>query len=246
MSHYLPGTAKIGPLPKTSWTLLAVVKDADSPPARQALSQLCESYWYPLYAFLRRSGEPPERAEDLIQSFFADIIAREFFKNVDPAKGTFRSFLLASLTNHVNNVRDWERRDKRGGKVLHFSLDFRDAEGRYGGELAHRGTPERLYQRRWALTVLNRVLEELEREMVNASKGQLFDSLKPTLTGGGISERHSRIGEQLGMTEKAVKQSAYRMRKRYRELMREEIGRTVVDPDLVNQEIADLFSALST
>lgn len=245
MSRYSPSTAKIGPLPKISWTLLAVVKDADSPQARQALAQLCEAYWYPLYAFLRRSGAPPERAEDLIQSFFADILARNFFKDVDPAKGKFRSFLLASLTNHVNNVRDREKRDKRGGKILHVSLDFRDAEGRYGCEAAHWATPERLYQRRWALTVLNRVLENLEREMVDASKGQLFESLKPTLTGGGTSETHSQIGEQLGLTEKSVKQAAYRMRKRYRELMREEIGRTVVNPDCIDQEIADLFSALS-
>jgi RNA polymerase sigma factor (sigma-70 family) len=239
-------SAQVGSFPPTTWGLVANAKDPNSPLARQSLSELCEAYWYPLYAFLRRSGEAPERAEDLIQGFFAHILARDFFRDVEPAKGKFRSFLLASLTNFVRNQRDWERRVKRGGKVRHLSLDFRDAEGRYVCEAAHQATPERLYERRWALTVLNRVLEGLEREMVTASKGPLFEKLKSGLTGGSKSDTYSKIGEPLGMTEKAVRQEAYRIRKRFRALVHEEIGRTVIDPDLVDEELADLFRCLDS
>ncbi|WP_406696796.1 sigma-70 family RNA polymerase sigma factor [Singulisphaera sp. Ch08] len=228
-----------GSFPLTTWGLVANAKDPDSPLARRALAELCEAYWYPLYAYMRRSGETPERAEDLIQGFFAHILARDFFKDVEPSKGKFRSFLLSSLSNFVNNHRDWEKRTKRGGKVRHIPLDYRDAEGRYVNEVTHGATPERLYERRWALTVLNRVLEELERELVVASKGPLFEKLKSSLTAGSKMGGYSEIGEQLGMSEKAVKQEAYRIRKRYRELVREEIGRTVADPKLVDQEIAD-------
>ncbi|WP_406695599.1 hypothetical protein V5E97_31785 [Singulisphaera sp. Ch08] len=129
--------------------------------------------------------------------------------------------------------------------VRHVAFDFRDDEGRYVCEAAHQATLERLYGRRWALTVLNRVLVELERELIATSKGALFEKLKPSLAGGSKLGRYAEIGEQLGMTEMAVKQEAYRIRKRYRELVREEIGRTVSDPMLVDQEIADLFQSLS-
>lgn len=230
--------------PETSWTMVANAKDLGSPAARRALADLCQAYWYPLYAFLRRTGESPDRAEDLLQGFFADILGRDFLRDVEPSKGRFRSFLLASLSHFVNNRRDWEQREKRGGKIRHVSIDLRDAEGRYVIEVAHRATPERLFERRWALTVLNRVLEALEAELRRAGKGRLFDRLKGSLVGGRDAARYAEIAAELGMTERAVNQESYRIRKRYRAMICEEVGRTVADPADVDREIADLFDAL--
>jgi RNA polymerase sigma-70 factor (ECF subfamily) len=228
----------------TSWTVVAQARDRNSPEARQALAELCQAYWYPMYAFVRRRGHSAHEAEDLTQGFFADLLARDSLKEVDPSKGKFRSFLLAALQHFLSNQRDRDQRLKRGGKIPHLSLDFHDAETRYQREPGHVETAERLFQRRWALTLLARVLEELEREVNGENKGPLFERLKPTLMGESDTASHAQIGAALGMSAGAVKVAAHRLRKRFRALLQEEISRTLADPGDFQEEINELFVAL--
>lgn len=230
----------------TCWNVVAHARDPDSPLARQSLAELCQTYWYPLYAFVRRRGYTAAQAEDLTQGFFADLLARDFLKDIDPTKGKFRSFLRVAMSNYLNNERDRRLRAKRGGGIPHVSIDFRDAEGRYLNEPSHEVTPERLFERRWALTLIQCALDRLEREMADARKQPLFERLKPALQGEADPASHSEIAAALGMTGAAVKQEAYRLRKRFRAIVRDEIGRTVAEPGEVDQEITDLFVALGS
>jgi RNA polymerase sigma-70 factor (ECF subfamily) len=229
----------------TSWTIVAQARDESAPAARQALTELCQAYWYPMYAFLRRRGHSPDQAEDLTQGFFADLLARDSLKGVDPSKGKFRSFLLGSLQHYLSNRRDWDQRLKRGGKIPHLSLDFRDAERCYLREPAHEETPERLFDRRWALTLLARVLDRLEREVDSENKRPLFERLKPTLMGESDTATYAQLGTELGMTTGAVKVAVHRLRKRFRALLQDEIARTLADPGDFQEEINELFLALS-
>jgi RNA polymerase sigma-70 factor (ECF subfamily) len=212
--------------------------------ARQALADLCQAYWYPMYAFVRRRGHLPHEAEDLTQGFFADLLARDSLKGVDPAAGKLRSFLLASLEHFLSNQRERKDRLKRGGKIPHLSLDFHDAENRYQREPGHVETPERLFQRRWALTLLARVLEGLEREASRNNKGLLLERLKPSLMGESGAASHAQVGIELGMSPGAVKVAAHRLRKRFRALLQAEIERTLADPGDFEEEINELFVAL--
>jgi RNA polymerase sigma-70 factor (ECF subfamily) len=239
-----PENTVAGQFVTTSWTILARAGNSDSPEARRSLAELCQAYWYPIYAYLRRRGHSPHEAEDLTQGFFADLLERDFLKLLDPAKGKFRSFLLAALGNFLANRRDWDLRIKRGGKVTQFSFDLPDAEDRYVHEPSHEATPERVFERRWALTLLARVLDRLEQEVNRGQKGLLFDRLRSTLMGESDAASYARIGTALGMTEGAVKVAAHRLRKRYRALLQEEIARTVAEPGDCAQEINDLFQAL--
>jgi RNA polymerase sigma-70 factor (ECF subfamily) len=198
-----------------------------------------------MYAYLRRRGHSPDEAEDLTQGFFADLLARDSLKGVDPSKGKFRSFLLASLEHFLSNRRDWDRRLKRGGKIPHLSLDFRDAESCYLREPAHEETPERLFERRWALTLLAHVLDRLEREVDGENKRPLFECLKPTLMGESDAASYAQLGKELGMTPGAVKVAAHRLRKRFRAMLQDEIARTLANPGDYQQEINELFLALS-
>ena len=239
-------TSDGGRFTTTCWTVIVQARDQGSPQAHQALAELCRAYWYPLYVFLRRRGYQPDQAEDLTQGFFADLLSRDFFKTVDPAKGRFRTFLLASLEHFLANRRDWERRVKRGGKVHHVSIDLRNAEGRYLREPAHEATPERLFERRWTLTLLDHVLDRLECEMILKGKGGLFERLKPALMGAHDEATYALVGKDLGKTESAIRVDACRLRKRFRALMYEEIARTVADPSQVDDEINALFLTLSS
>jgi RNA polymerase sigma-70 factor (ECF subfamily) len=228
----------------TSWTIVAQAADRSSPQARQALTALCQTYWYPMYAFVRRLGHSAHEAEDLTQGFFADLLARNSLKGVDPSKGKFRSFLLASLQHFVSNQRDRGRRLKRGGTIPHLSLDLHDAEIRYQREPGHVETPERLFQRRWALTLLARVLERLEHEAHSENKGPLFERLQPSLVGESDAASYAHVGAELGMSAGAVKVAAHRLRRRFRALLQEEIGRTLTDPGDFQEEINELYLAL--
>jgi RNA polymerase sigma factor (sigma-70 family) len=244
MPHFEEDDAAARRFTSTCWTEVARARDQQTPEARQALADLCQAYWYPLYAYLRRRGQSPHEAEDLTQGFIADLLARDFLRDVDPAKGKFRSFLLTALQHYLSNQRDRANRLKRGGKIAHLSLDFHVAESCYLREPAHEVTPERLFERRWALTLLDRVLGELEREVDRGDRGALFERLKPTLTGENDGASYAQIGAELGMTEGAVKVAAHRLRKRYRALLQEEIGRTLADPGEFKEEINALFQAL--
>ena len=231
--------------PTTHWSRVAVAGDPADPEARAALEGLCRDYWYPLYAFARRRGLGVDDAADLVQSFLADLIARRDLAAADPNRGRFRSFLLAACAHYLANRRDHDRAAKRGGGRAPVSIDRMEAEGRYGREPFHELTAERLFARRWALDLLERALKRLEADAAGAGQATLFTHLRPALTGGGGSGPHAALAEDLGMTEGAVKMAALRLRRRYRDLLRAEIARTVADPSDVDDEVRDLFAALT-
>jgi RNA polymerase sigma-70 factor (ECF subfamily) len=235
-----------GQFPTTHWGLVLAARDPAAPEERAALASLCAAYWYPLYAFVRRKGYDPERAADLTQEFFARLLEKDYLQSVDPSKGRFRSFLLAACSNFLANQRDWESARKRGGGRPPVSIDMRDAEDRYRAEPAHELTAERLFERRWALTLLDDVLDQLGGEFHRAGKGALYDRLKVILVGAQDAVSYSQVGQELGMTEAALKKAAQRLRERYRELLRERIAATVEDPGQVEDEIRDLFAILGS
>jgi RNA polymerase sigma factor (sigma-70 family) len=239
------GRPLTGRFRSTRWGDVLAARDPTDPGTREALARLYRTYWYPLYAYIRRKGFPPEHAEDLTQGFFSDGLSRSFLRGVDPARGRFRSFLLASFENYLRNEQDRARRVKRGGRVAILSIDGGGAEARYLREPTHVETAERLYDRRWALTLIDRALDRLERRMAEQGKGQLFDRLKPALLGTDDAVAYAHMASELGMTEGSVKVAAHRLRGRLRESIRAEIAETVSDPADVDQEIRDLFSALN-
>jgi len=230
----------------THWENVLAARDVDDPRAGAALAEHCRTYWYPLYAFARRKGSTPEQAEDLTQGFFCDGLARDFLRSVDPARGRFRTFLLAAFAHYLGHQRARENRVKRGDRVVIDSLEGGGAEARYLREPAHIETAERLFVRRWALTVLDHALYRLERRMIGQGKAPLFDRLKPALLGTEDAVGYAQVGEELGLTEGAVKVAAHRMRARLGALIRAEVAQTLGDPSQIDDEIRDLFSALGS
>ncbi len=226
----------------TRWSLIVAARDGHSHEARQALSQLCEVYWYPLYAYIRRRGHTADQAQDLTQEFFARLLERDFLGAADPEKGRFRAFLLACCKNFLANEHDRAAAQKRGGRAP-ATLSVEGAEERYRREPAHDLTPERAFERRWALTLLDRALGRLRDEFTGRGKGGVFDGLRPYLVGDRGAPQE-RAAAALGMSVGAFKVAVHRMRQRYRELLREEIAQTVGGPDEVEEEIRDLFTAL--
>jgi len=230
--------------PSTHWSVVLAAQ-ADNPArARAALEQLCSVYWYPLYAYLRRRGHQPPDAEDLVQGFIAHLLERQFFQVADPDKGRFRSYLLASLNHFVADVADRNGRQKRGdGKPL-LSLDAVTAERRYAQEPADPSNPEQLFERRWALTLLDTVLHRLEMEATESGRADLFRQLKGVLLGerGGVP--YAKLAPQLGLSEAALTMTVHRLRRRYRELIRDEIAHTVSRPVEIEEEMRHLFQIL--
>ncbi len=212
--------------------------------ARDALATLCATYWYPLYAFVRRKGYNQEAAQDLVQGFFARLLEKGDLALVDRGKGKFRSFLMASCTHYLANQADHDRAKKRGGGQSPISIDRLAAEGRYGCEPSHDLTAERLFERRWALTLLDNVLEALAAEMARAGKTRQFEALRPSLLGGGKRTPYREIAEELNLTEQAARAAVHRLRRRYREILREEVACTVSDPAELDEEIRSLFASL--
>lgn len=241
------GAAAAGPsrFATTHWSQVLAARDRSVPQGREALAALCGTYWYPLYAYVRRQGFPQDEAEDLTQEFFARLLERDYLQAVDRAKGRFRCFLLAACKHFLANERDRSRAAKRGGGRAVLSLDVETAEARYRREPACALTPERLFEQRWALTVLDHVLGRLRDELVRAGKGKLFDKLKTALTGEKSAARQAQLADDLGMSVGAVKVAVHRLRRRYRDLLREEISHTLDDPAQVEEEIRDLFAALA-
>ena len=229
----------------TDWGLIETARGRDEALAREALGSLCAQYWYPLYAYIRRRGYPADRAQDLTQGLFASLLSRNFLGALGPEKGKFRAFLFASCQNFLANQYEHDHARKRGGGRRTFSIDLADAEGRYSREPSHDLTPERLYDRRWTLTLLARVLDRLAVEVRRSGKGGLFDQLKPALLGEGDAVAHAQVAGRLGMSEGAVKVAAHRLRRRYRELLREEVRRTVDTVEEVEDEIRGLFVSLA-
>lgn len=229
----------------TQWSLILAARGGDTPEAREALAALCEIYWYPLYAFVRRKGYDRDQAQDLVQAFFLRLLENDDLSVVAPAKGRFRSYLMAACTHLLANQRVYDRALKRGGGRPPISLHSVEAERRYLLEPTHTLTPERLYLRRWATTLLDVALDRLRQEMTEDGKSSLFEELKSSLLADDTADSYRRIGQQIGRSEGAARVIVHRMRSRFRAILREEVGRTVADPNDVEQEIRDLFAALS-
>jgi RNA polymerase sigma factor (sigma-70 family) len=228
----------------TRWTVvLAAAKGRDSPAAASAMAQLCRDYWYPLYAFIRRRGYESHQAEDLTQEFFARLLDKHVLAGVDREKGKFRAFLLAAVKHFLANERDRAQAQKRGGGRAVIAWESLGAEARYRLEPADALTPEKLFERRWALALLDQVLARLQGEFDQGGKAQQFDALKGTLT-GGLETAYAAIAERLGMSQVAVKVAVHRLRRRYRELLREQIAHTVADPSEIDEEIRHLLNCL--
>ena len=239
-----PGRAAGSQFAATRWTLVLAAGRRPSPKAADAMSELCRIYWYPLYAYVRRRGYGAQDAEDLTQEFFARILAKDCLSSVDRSKGKFRSFLLASLKHFLANEWDRAHAQKRGGGQGTVPLDGFSAETRYNLEPAHDMTPDRLFERQWAITVLEQVMGRLRREFVSSERVKIFDALKPFLAGDETSATYAQSADRLEMTEGAVKVAVHRMRRRYRELLREEIAQTVASPEEIADEIRYLMSCL--
>jgi RNA polymerase sigma factor (sigma-70 family) len=233
------------PFATTQWSLVLLARERASPQADEALAALCGAYWYPLYTYIRRQVQTAEQAEDLTQEFFARLLEKDFLRTVDRERGRFRAFLLACCKHFLANERDRAGARKRGGDCSIRTLDFQSAADRYCLEPADTMTPEKLFERRWALTLLDQALEQLGQEFAQADKGELFERLKGTLVGGADHQSHAEIGAALGMTEAAVKKAAQRLRERYRAIVRELIAATVDGPGAIDNEIQTLFAVLS-
>jgi RNA polymerase sigma-70 factor (ECF subfamily) len=227
----------------TQWSLVLLARDAGNAQADEALAVLCQTYWYPLYGYIRRQGQSAEQAADLTQEFFLRFLEKDYLHTVDRERGRFRAYLLACCKHFLANERDRAAAQKRGGGQRTLSLNFAAADQRYQLEPADAVIPDRLYQRRWALTLLDQVLQDLEREYTDAGKAELFDHLRGTLQGERAG--YAELGRQLAMSADAVKKAAQRLRQRYRELLRARIAATVEDPALVDDEIRELFAALA-
>ena len=234
-----------GIFPTTQWSDVLRAGQTTSAVAAPALERLCRNYWYPLYVFVRRRGHGPEEAQDLTQSFFAFILEKDALKSLTQAKTKFRSFLLAALTNFLNNEWSKQHAQKRGGRHQIISWDDLGPEERYRHEPADNVTPEKLFDRRWAFTLIAGALERLRRESEAAGKRAVFDVLEPVLTGEVEPGFYPRAAAQMNMSEGAVKVTLHRLRRRFGELLRSEVAYTVADPQQIEEEVRYLLAALS-
>ena len=230
----------------TRWTEVLQAAQSSAPGGEAALENLGRKYWYPLYAYVRREGLSPHDAQDLTQAFFARFLEKNYLAQVDPARGKFRSFLLASLKHFLANEWDRRRAQKRGGGTQIISLDEQAAEARYLLEPRDETNAEKIFERRWALTVLEEVLSRLERECTDAGKADQFRALKDHMMGDPDAAPQAELGRRLNMTPAAVKVTIHRLRKRYRALLREEIAQTVATPAEVDGELRHLLTVIAS
>jgi RNA polymerase sigma factor (sigma-70 family) len=241
--HTLPGSSRF---PTTRWTLVVAAGDPQRKDSRSALVSLCENYWYPLYAYLRRRGHAPDEAQDLTQEFFMRVLGGRYLDKADPEKGRFRSFILTSLKFFAADEQDRQRAQKRGGGAV-VSFEFSSGESgeeRYQREPGHDETPDRIFERRWALSMLERVMERLRDEFVQHDRPENFERMKVFLLGQSEAPYAALAGE-MNTSEGALKVAIHRLRKRYRELFRQEIADTVADPAEVESELRYLAAVLT-
>ena len=218
--------------------------DSNDPMAEASLSRLCETYWYPLYYYIRRLGHSPPDAQDLTQGFLARLVHKDYLNGIKQEKAKFRSFLLVTLKHFLANEWDRANRLKRGGGKELVSFD--DTENRFVAEPVDEMSPEKAFDRRWALALLSHVLSRLEAEFCASNKALLFQELKGVLSGEDTGDSYVELGQRLGMSESNVKVTVHRLRRRYRELLREEVAATVDSPEETNEEIRHLFATLSS
>jgi len=229
----------------TNWNTVLAAGESDSVRAAEALAALCRTYWYPLYGYVRRKGHSVHDAEDLTQGFFQELLRRQSIKQCR-REGKFRSFLLSALENYLAAQWNHAHRQKRGGQYHLISFEEMRPEARYQMEPVDLRSPERIFDRGWALTVLYEALERLRQDCVAAGRESLFQELKGILSGDGSAAPYAEIGARLHMSEVAVKVAAHRVRQRYAELVREAVARTLTNPapSEVEEEIRDLMAAL--
>lgn len=228
----------------TPWSLILAAKTDESKESQEALAELCQMYWYPLYAYVRRRGHTREVAEDITQGFFTQMIEREFLQFVDRTRGRFRSYLLTSLKHHMAN--DWHRKQavKRGGAAFHVSLDADGAEALYGASTDGPATPEALFDRDWARTVLASALTDVSEDYAHRGEAALFDALKPYMTGDEDGTPYSQVAERLGMSEPAVKTAVHRLRRRLGQAIHARIAETLADAGQIEEEMKYLLQIL--
>ena len=229
----------------THWSVVLAAGNADSTCAREALSRLCQTYWYPLYAYARRCGQSPHDAQDLTQAFFAQILEENWIAKSDPQRGRFRSFLLAFMRHFMANEWKREHSQKRGGGQTFLSLNDDSAEDRYKLEPVEKKTPENLFERGWALSLLDSVLAKLDAEYRREGKAEWMNAMRPALTSDRGSIKYAEIAKELGITETAARVAVHRLRQQYRRLLRSEVAHTVAAPDEVDEELRHLFKALT-
>ena len=229
----------------THWSVVLAAGHCGSPNAVEALEKLCRAYWPPLYTYARRLGRSAEEAQDLTQEFFARLLEKNYLEAADPEKGKFRSFLLTAFKRFLANEWDRANREKRGGGRQLISLDETDGENRYLAEPADTMTPEKAFERRWALRLLEEVLNRLEKEYAAAGKKKVFEELQILLTGEKTQSPYAEIAARLRMSEGTLKVTVHRLRQRYRDLLRLEVGNTVASPAEIDGEIRHLFAAIS-
>jgi RNA polymerase sigma factor (sigma-70 family) len=225
----------------THWSLVLKAGRSDSTQAKYALEKLCQTYWFPLYAYVRRRGYSPEDAQDLTQGFFERLLEHRSISAADPERGRFRSFMLGALNHFLADERARAQAQKRGGGRQVVHLDVAAAEQRLDSELKDNVTPDKTFDRQWAAALLNAVLNSLAEEYARDGKKDFFEALKQTLAGARESQPYADLAQRLGMNEGAVRTAVHRLRKRYRELLRAEIGNTVGSETEVEEEIRHLF-----
>ena len=230
----------------TRWSTIAAAAERASPKNQEALAELCRQYWYPIYAFARRSGHDAHDSQDLTQSFFEYLLERNTLNQATPARGRFRTFLLASFQNHLSHFRERARALKRGGGFQILSLDGEAAEDRYWQEPADELTAEKIFEARWAMTVLAEAMSRLSAECASQGKKATFEALKSFLDpiNAKTPQSYEQTSDGLGVSVGAVKTLIHRLRKRYTALLREEVGRTVLDPADIDEELRTLCDAL--
>ncbi len=229
----------------TQWSLIAAVGTQDATTARAAMEVLCQRYWLPLYLWLRRSGDSHEDAQDLVQAFLTEVIELRRIHHADPQRGRFRTFLLASLKNFRANFTRQQSSQKRGGATMTFSLDFDSAAVHWTHEPYHEQTPDVLFDRKWALRLIELSVDKLETLSHERGRGDLFKMVKPFLTGIGDDATYQTIAQQIGMTTGAVKVSVHRWREQLRATIREEIRQTVLTEEEIDRELDYLLEILS-
>ena len=229
----------------TRWSLVLAAGHQSHAQSSEALASLCETYWYPVYAFVRRQGYSADDSADLTQEFFARVLEKNYFRDADPARGRFRAFLCAAVRHFLSNERDRARTLKRGGPLPPISLDAEHAEGRYLLEPRDDLTPEKLFDRRWALLLLERAINRLRDEHAAAGKTALFDQLKGFLTGDRSDVPYAEVAKALQMSDGAVRVAVHRLRRQFRDALVDDIAETVSDPSEVDAEIEYLLKAVS-
>lgn len=229
----------------THWSVVLAAGTAANPQAEAALERLCRAYWYPLYVFVRGSGYAPADAEDLTQEFFARLIAKHYLAAVHPERGRFRWFLLSALKRYLLNERERRGAAKRGGQAIHVPFDGEKAEERYRLDASDLQTPDKLFDRAWAMGLIQQAHQRLQQEYALANKEDLFNHLTPFLSGDRGDATYAQTGASLGMSEGAMKVAVHRLRRRYRELLREEVAQTVRSPCDLEEELRSLQTAFS-